>query len=303
HQLHIFHADAWTGSAATFWPKGMPVYAFELHLYAIHIDAVAWPDFHRAEPNPLGHAMLGLAVAAQRQFGGVQRGRFGAPGANPLKLRRTPKAIAPGPQGHRPADGLAVAVKQLYGKGIRPTVHRRLHSELTVVLGVDSQRFNVGLGQYLQPYRPENPAEDPIVGLTFGVVHATVGRMLGYRHFEHIFATIYQQITDIVAEGVKGALVCGAGRLTVNRYLGVGHHAFEDNVDPLSFPRGRHLKPPLVPPFFFATGIVGRMTVMVRSKPLQLPARRYTDLRPFPRIHAPRAKEVPLHHVIAALAR
>ncbi len=91
-------------------------------------------------------------------------------------------------------------------------------------------------GEGFQVNRTEYASEDPVVGISFGIVDRSVGRHFADGGFQQVFPAENQLVGDIILKPVKGALVDLPGRLSVDLHFGVGHGTFKDEGHFLPFP-------------------------------------------------------------------
>jgi hypothetical protein len=172
--------------------------------------------------------------------------------------------------------------------------------ELARVPRIDRQPLDVLGGARLQPHRPVDAAEQPVVGAALRQVDGLVRGELADGHLQQVLFAEPQQGRDRVAELVEPALVHRAGRLAVDEHLGVGHGRAEHDVHRAATPGLRHNETVPVP-----AGVVGRFRaalpvapVAVGAEALHLPVGRHGDLRPHAGLPAATDLEIPGHGVV-----
>ena len=283
-------------------PEAVPADALEPDLLPVQVQPVARPDLERAEAESFRDCVDCLDPPPQTDSHCVE-----------VRCLGRPSLVSP----HLPSKcRLPLARGQLrlecfiQHSTVRPDNRRRngistagsvemnIHAEGSIRTGVHRHPFDELLRHRLQIDRPVDAAEDPVVGPPLGVLDARVGGDLADGDFQEVLAGL-DQIGDLVLEPVEPALVFRSGRFAVDRHLGVGHHAVEDEEDALVAPLGRNAEGATV--LALLVGLLLVVAVVVVAEALKLPVGRHANRGPFAAVAPGGAIEFPRHRIVLAV--
>src|SRR5688500_12057779 len=171
-----------------------------------------------------------------------------------------------------------------------------MHQKTAIRPGIDCHPVDISSGTNFKIYRAEYAAKGPEIAATFCPFDRGIGRLLAYRYFQQVGGIELQQRRDIIFKLVKTALVRIAGRLAIDLYFGVGHHAFEDDEYFFVLPGSRRPESIFILPLLI--GLLFVEPIGIITKAHQLPLRRNWYSGPVTAFATFGAKKLPVHGMV-----
>ena len=150
--------------------------------------------------------------------------------------------------------------------------------------------------------------EVPVVGPALSQIHLRVGTLFRHLYFQTVLLAAEEDTVRHI-DGVTGEaslIEPVAGLPAVDGHIGIGEDGLKHQLYLPAFPCLGQRKRCLVQSFLVGNALWGGFpieshTILIGAETLQFPARRHTDLRPFPAVAPVGALEIPLHHIVTAV--
>ena len=189
------------------------------------------------------------------------------------------------------------------------TIQEHISRKETISLCVNGYTLDVLRRFRDYKHRTPDATEVPIVSTALSQINLLVGTFFQHLDLQTIlFLSKEHAVRDINSMTGKATLIGTVACLTtINLHMNLRKGSLKYKLNLTALPRFRQRKLRLVQPLLVSNTLrrslaIEAHTILVGTKTLQFPARRYTYLGPLTCVTPIRALKIPLHHVITPVS-